>query len=98
MFYTMRDIHEVKDTVLTLEKQIERKGFNEGEKVGFGKGREDGIKIGKADGIKIGKADGIKIGKADGILEVAKNMKKLGFDIRDIVNSTGLSEAEIEAI
>ncbi len=77
MLYKLDD-GEVKDTVLTLEKQIEEKG--------------------REDGIKIGKADGIKIGKADGILEVAKNMKKLGFDIRDIVNSTGLSEVEIEAI
>ncbi len=35
------DEGEVKDTVLTLEKQIENKGFN--------RGREDGIKIGRED-------------------------------------------------
>ncbi len=44
------DDGEVKDTVLTLEKQIENKGFD--------RGREDGIKIGKADGILIGEKRG----------------------------------------
>ncbi len=98
MLYKLDD-GEVKDTVLTLEKQIERKGFNEGEKVGFGKGEKVGFGKGREDGIRIGKADGIKIGREDEKIAIARNLKHgSNMTIDEIAKFTGLTQAEIEAI
>ncbi len=47
-------------------------------------------------GIEIGRKEGRQEGKLEGIMEIARNLKKLGADIKMIVKSTGLSEKEIE--
>lgn len=48
----------------------------------------------KEDGI----AEGIEKGREEGIMDVALNMKKLGFDIDIIAKATGLSVEEIEKL
>ncbi len=73
MLYKL-DEGEVKDTVLTLEKQIENKGFN--------RGREDGIKI----------------GRKDERIAIARKLKSMNLDTNSIVQATGLTQSEIEAI
>lgn len=57
----------------------------------------DGAKLeGRLEGRMEGRAEGLVEGLAEGRMEVARNMKKLGVPIEIIVQSTGLSEKEIE--
>lgn len=53
----------------------------------------DGAKL---EGRMEGRAEGLVEGLAEGRMEVARNMKKLGVPIEIIMQSTGLSEKEIE--
>lgn len=53
----------------------------------------DGAKL---EGRMEGRAEGLVEGLAEGHMEVARNMKKLGVPIEIIMQSTGLSEKEIE--
>ena len=57
-------------------------------------GKADGFKDGEAKGFKDGEAKGFKDGKA----EVARKMVAKGADIEFIVEITGLTPAEIEAL
>ncbi len=57
-------------------------------------GKAEGFKDGEAKGFKDGKAEGFKDGKA----EVARKMVAKGADIEFIVEITGLTPAEIEAL
>ena len=43
-----------------------------------------------------GEARGISIGEARGIINIARNLKKKGMSVIDIMESTGLSISEIE--
>lgn len=45
-----------------------------------------------------GVAEGMEKGRAEGEMNVAKNMKKLGFDIDIIAKATGLSVEKIEKL
>ncbi len=61
----------------------------------------DGAKLegrmeGRLEGRLEGRAEGLVEGLAEGRMEVARNMKKLGVPIEIIMQSTGLSEKEIE--
>lgn len=61
----------------------------------------DGAKLegrmeGRLEGRMEGRAEGLVEGLAEGRMEVARNMKKLGVPIEIIMQSTGLSEKEIE--
>lgn len=57
----------------------------------------DGAKLeGRLEGRMEGRAEGLAEGLAEGRMEVARNMKKLGVPIEIIMQSTGLSEKEIE--
>lgn len=57
----------------------------------------DGAKLeGRMEGRLEGRAEGLVEGLAEGHMEVARNMKKLGVPIEIIMQSTGLSEKEIE--
>lgn len=61
----------------------------------------DGAKLegrmeGRMEGRLEGRAEGLVEGLAEGRMEVARNMKKLGVPIEIIMQSTGLSEKEIE--
>ena len=59
-------------------------------------GRMEGRLEGRMEGRLEGRAEGLVEGLAEGRMEVARNMKKLGVPIEIIMQSTGLSEKEIE--
>ena len=59
----------------------------------------DGAKLegrmeGRMEGLQEGRMEGLQEGR----IEVARNMKKLGVTIEVIIQSTGLSEKEIEIL
>lgn len=63
----------------------------------------DGAKLegrteGRAEGRAEGRVEGRVEGRAEGVLEVARNMKKLGLSTDIIIQSTQLSETEIESL
>ena len=55
---------------------------------------EEGMEKGKFEGIKEGMKEGIK----EGIREVALRLKQLGMDMQSIMQATGLTESEIQAL
>ncbi len=87
----MRDIVTIKDSYVN-------KGIAIGEKNGIEIGRAEGIEKGRAEGIEKGRKNGILIGEEKKATEIAKNLKRLGIDINAIVEATGLSKEEIDAI
>lgn len=50
------------------------------------------------EGIEIGKAEGKAEGLVEGIRSVATRLKQLGMDLQSIIQATGLTEAEIQAL
>ena len=56
------------------------------------------VREGKAEGRAEGIVEGEAKGKAEGIAEVARNLKQAGLNIALIVQTTGLSENEIERL
>lgn len=61
----------------------------------FKEGMEQGIEIGKGQGLEIGKGQGIEIGKNEAQRENVRRMRSKGYDLTEIMEITGLSEAEI---
>lgn len=59
---------------------------------------EEGKLEGKLEGIKEGIEKGKKEGKKEGLIIVAKNLKNLGMDLKNISDATGLTIEEIEKI
>ena len=66
------------------------------------KGIAEGIEIGREEGRAEGRAEGREEGIAEGIEKgvsnVARKLKAMGVDYKTIVESTGLSIEEIEAL
>ena len=64
--------------------------------------RRDGIQQGIQQGIRPGIEQGIEQGFSDGSyqakLETAKILKQLGDSVKKIMQATGLSQEEVEAI
>jgi predicted transposase/invertase (TIGR01784 family) len=83
-------------------KDGKAKGFKDGKAKGFKDGKAKGFKDGKAEGFKDGKAEGFKDGKAKGekqkSREIARKMVAKGAEIEFIVDITGLTPDEIEAL
>ena len=52
----------------------------------------------RAEGVAEGMAKGKAEGRKEGLFEVAKKLLSKGVSISDVVDFTGLSEAEIEAL
>ena len=53
---------------------------------------------GIAEGMEKGIAEGMEKGIAEGVLQTARNLKNLGFNISDIQKATGLSEEIIKGL
>ena len=58
------------------------------------KARAEGV----AEGMAKGKAEGKAEGRKEGLFEVAKKMLSKGVSVSDVVDFTGLTKAEIEAL
>ena len=79
-----------------------RKGIEKGRIEGIQLGEARGIKLGEARGIKLGEARGIKLGEARGeargIASTARRMLVRGVPLEQVVDFTGLSRGEVEAL
>ena len=62
------------------------------------RGRVEGIQLGEARGIKLGEARGIKLGRNEGIAATARRMLVRGVPLEQVVDFTGLSPDEVEAL
>ena len=60
--------------------------------------RNDGWKAGIAQGLVEGKSLGLAEGSRQARLETARILKQLGDSTQKIVQATGLTQAEVEAI
>jgi predicted transposase/invertase (TIGR01784 family) len=56
------------------------------------------LKYAKEEALKQGITEGIKQGIKEGKLETARKLKSLGVEINIIVQSTGLTEEEIQKL
>ena len=61
-------------------------------------GEKKGHEKGLQEGIQIGREEGIQIGREEGLLDAARGMKAKGYPLEDIVQITGLSPKEIQAL
>ena len=73
--------------MLSLEREVARKE-------GLAEGREEGRKKGIKEGIKEGRAEGAYQNK----LETARILKTMKLSMTQIMQTTGLSEEEIEKL
>ena len=64
------------------------------EQIGLKKGREEG----RAEGLVEGMEKGMEKGMEQGKMEVARQMKKMGLSIAQIVQASGLPEGVVEGL
>ena len=60
--------------------------------------QNDVLGTAKFEGLVEGRAEGRAEGRTEGILEVARNMKKMGISVETIIRSTGLRPEEVEPV
>ena len=68
------------------------------EQIGLKKGREEGRAEGRAEGLVEGMEKGMKKGMEKGKMEVARQMKKMGLSIAQIVQASGLLEDVVKGL
>ena len=83
-----------------LEGRIEGRieGRMEGRQEGLVEGLQKGLEEGLQKGFEEGLQKGIEEGRKKSLIEIARNMKKLGVSTEVITQSTGLSEEEIKSL
>lgn len=86
-----RDLKNVVDT-------SREEGIEEGIGIGLEQGIEIGIEQGIEKGIEQGIEKGIEKGRKERNVEIAKSLKSNGVSIQIIIQTTGLTEEEIEKI
>ena len=79
-------------------KNAMNKGIQEGIEKGIEQGIQEGIEKGIQEGIEKGIQEGIEKGIEQGKIEIARNLKKSGIDIKIISDNTGLSIEQIEKL
>lgn len=98
----IKRLAELREKAILDEKEAAYTGYCRGMEKGLEDGRKEGIKEGREEGIKEGIEEGIEEGKVKGIKtateNIARNMKKEGFDIETIIKVTKLSKEEIEKL
>ena len=77
---------------------VEKTLFNSGKREGIAEGIAKGIVKGRAEGIAEGKAEGRAEGEHCKQIEIAREMKKFGLALPDIVKLTGLTEREVAGL
>jgi predicted transposase/invertase (TIGR01784 family) len=78
--------------------RTERTYFAGAERKGMAAGLEKGLAEGRVEGMEKGMEKGLEKGKAEAILEIARALKQNGVATALIIQSTGLSEIEIESL
>ena len=74
------------------------KGLEEGREKGLEEGRVKGMKEGREKGMEEGRVEGRAEGRAEEKKSIARNLKSLHFTTEQIMQATGLSKSEIEAL
>ena len=73
-------------------------GEKSGEKIGFVKGEKSGFTKGEKSGFTKGETAGLAKGAAQKQQEIARNLMRLGLDLAQIRQATGLTAEEIEKL
>ena len=82
-------------TDIAVQRAEERKiAYGEGKSLGLAEGKS----LGLAEGKSLGLAEGKSLGSRQAKLETARILKQLGDSTQKIVQATGLTSAEVEAI
>jgi hypothetical protein len=85
----------IQNDVLSTARE---EGLAQGKEEGRAEGRAEGIAEGRAEGIAEGRAEGRAEGIAEGKTEVARKLKAMGVSAEGIMEATGLSREDIEAL
>ena len=56
------------------------------------------LRQGHAKGLEEGRTEGLAEGRTEGMIEMAKNLKSLGVDVKTIMQVSGLTEDQIEQL
>ena len=88
------DMHYQQDVIAAYDQAGWERGREEGEK----KGREEGEAIGLEKGEAIGLEKGEAIGRKAKALAIARQMKQMGLSDAQILQATGLTADELEAV
>ena len=62
------------------------------------KGIEKGIELGRTEGRELGRAEGEARGIQLGKIETAQNLLRMGFDVSQIAEATGLTLEEVNSL
>ena len=79
-------------------RQGHEEGLKQGHEEGLKQGHEEGLKQGHEEGLKQGHEEGVRQGQKDKQIEIAKKLLKLKLPIKQIVETTGISEEELAKI
>ena len=90
--YEMREM--ALSDLVSMENYAREEGYTEGHAKGHAEGKEEG----RAEGHVEGRAEGHAKGRAEREVEIVRNLKKAGIPLATIVETTGLSEADIESL
>ena len=90
--------YEIKNAMNKGIQEGIEKGIEQGIQEGIEKGIQEGIEKGIQEGIEKGIQEGIEKGIEQGKIEIARNLKKSGIDIKIISDNTGLSIEQIEKL
>lgn len=85
---------DYREVVMTIAEQLRQ----EGEKLGEQRGIEKGILKGRQEGIHLGEQRGIEKGRQESARTIARQLLANGVDRAIVKMSTGLSDAEINAL
>ena len=89
-----RALEQAKEAGRMYVSIMERKGIEKGRTEGIQLGRTEGIQLGEARGIQRGRTEGIQLGRT----ETARNLLRMGLDLTQIAEATGLPLEEIQAL
>ena len=81
---------------MAREEFVREEGLVKGREEGLVKGREEGLVKGREEGLVKGREEGLVKGREEGYKDVALNLLRQGVDPQIILDSTELSEKELE--
>ena len=79
-------------------EKAQKEGLEKGMAEGMAQGIKQGIEKGMAQGMAQGIEQGIEQGEKNKAIEIAKNAKKIGLSLEQIIKLTGLSKEEIKSL
>ena len=98
--FTPRELREYEDSCKAyrdLKNSLDT-ALHQGHAKGLEEGRAEGLAEGRVEGLEEGRAEGLAEGRAEGKIEMAKNLKSLGVDVKTIMQASGLTADQIEKL